>query len=116
MSKLYTLWGIIRKLKYVVALFFIVLINGVLDDNSWMENYRRKQEIHQMKQEIAALREIYEDETRRYNALDQHSEIERVAREKYYMKRPGEDVFIIVDPEAETEEAFADTLSQSPAS
>ncbi len=99
-------------MKYVVVLFFIVLINGVLDDNSWMENYRRKQQIDQVKQEIASLREIYEDETRRYNALDQHSEIERVAREKYYMKRPGEEVFIVVDRKAE-EETAVDTLSQS---
>lgn len=112
MSKLYTLWGIIRKLKYVVVLFFIVLINGFLDDNSWMENYRRKQQIDQMKLEIANLRELYEEETRRYNALDKHSEIERVAREKYFMKRPDEDVFIIVDPEPDEEEP-ADTLTQS---
>ncbi len=110
MSKLYTLWGIIRKLKYVVVLFFIVLINGMLDDNSWMENYRRKQQINQVKQEIANLRELYDEETRRFNALDKPAEIERVAREKYFMKRPGEDIFIIVDKEAE-EETATDSLA-----
>ena len=52
MSKLYTLWNIIRKLKYVVVIFFIVLINGFLDDNSWMENYKRKQQISRIKGEI----------------------------------------------------------------
>lgn len=54
MSKLYTLWSIIRKLKYVVVIFFIVLINGFLDDNSWMENYKRKQQISRIKGEISA--------------------------------------------------------------
>ena len=110
MSKLYTLWGIIRKLKYVVVLFFIVLINGVLDDNSWMENYKRKQQIEQVKNEIAELRAQYEEDTRRYEALDKASELERVAREKYFMKRADEDVFVVVGDEL-LEEMPADTLN-----
>ena len=110
MSKLYTLWGIIRKLKYVVVLFFIVLINGVLDDNSWMENYKRKQQIEQVKNEIAELRAQYEEDTRRYEALDKSSELERVAREKYFMKRADEDVFVVVGDEL-LEEMPADTLN-----
>ena len=97
MSKLYTLWSIIRKLKYVVVIFFIVLINGFLDDNSWMENYKRKQQISRIKGEISALREQFEEDTRRFDALEKHSEIERVAREKYFMKRPDEDIFLVVD-------------------
>ena len=110
MSKLYTLWGIIRKLKYVVVLFFIVLINGVLDDNSWMENYKRKQQIEQVKNEIAELRAQYEEDTRRYEALDKACELERVAREKYFMKRADEDVFVVVGDEL-LEEMPADTLT-----
>ena len=110
MSKLYTLWGIIRKLKYVVVLFFIVLINGVLDDNSWMENYKRKQQIEQVKNEIAELRAQYEEDTRRYESLDKASELERVAREKYFMKRADEDVFVVVGDEL-LEEMPADTLN-----
>ena len=110
MSKLYTLWGIIRKLKYVVVLFFIVLINGVLDDNSWMENYKRKQQIEQVKNEIAELRAQYEEDTRRSEALDKASELERVAREKYFMKRADEDVFVVVGDEL-LEEMPADTLN-----
>ena len=110
MSKLYTLWGIIRKLKYVVVLFFIVLINGVLDDNSWMENYKRKQQIEQVKNEIAELRAQYEEDTRRYEALDKASVLERVAREKYFMKRADEDVFVVVGDEL-LEEMPADTLN-----
>lgn len=110
MSKLYTLWGIIRKLKYVVVLFFIVLINGVLDDNSWMENYKRKQQIEQVKNEIAELRAQYEEDTRRYEALEKASELERVAREKYFMKRADEDVFVVVGDEL-LEEMPADTLN-----
>ena len=110
MSKLNTLWGIIRKLKYVVVLFFIVLINGVLDDNSWMENYKRKQQIEQVKNEIAELRAQYEEDTRRYEARDKASELERVAREKYFMKRADEDVFVVVGDEL-LEEMPADTLN-----
>ena len=97
MSKLYTLWGIIRRLKYIVVILFIVLINGVLDDNSWYENYKRRKRIEEIKVEIAQLKERFAEDTRRYNALDKPSEIERVAREKFLMKRPDEDVFVVVD-------------------
>lgn len=100
MSKLYTLWGIICKLKYVVVIFFIVLINGVLDENSWIENYKRKMQIQQIQQEIADLKIRYDEETVRFEALDKHAEIERVAREKYLMKRSDEDVFVVVDNES----------------
>ncbi|MBP3373441.1 MAG: septum formation initiator family protein [Bacteroidaceae bacterium] len=111
MSKLYTLWSIIRKLKYVVVIFFIVLINGFLDDNSWMENYKRKQQISRIKGEISALREQFEEDTRRFDALEKHSEIERVAREKYFMKRPDEDIFLVVDSDP-AEELPEDTITE----
>ena len=67
MSKLYTLWGIIRRLKYIVVILFIVLINGVLDDNSWYENYKRRKRIEEIKVEIAQLKERFAEDTRRYS-------------------------------------------------
>lgn len=95
MSKIFTFWGFIGKLKYPIVLALILLVNIVLDDNGWMARERRKEQIEQIKADIEKLRKQYEEEDRRYQALSTHKELERVAREKYFMKRANEDVFII---------------------
>lgn len=114
MNLLHIFRAVMSKLKYVVVIFFILLINGVLDENSWLENYKRQVEIEQVERGIAYYTAQYDDFTRQYNALGQPQQLERVAREKYYMKRPGEDVFIIpgsdLDEEA-PEEIDVDSIT-----
>ena len=87
--------------------YFFVLIGALIwmiffDRYNLVSQYRMKQQIEQLKQdkvyyEIGIEAVDYEYE-KLYNDPD---ELERYAREKYYMKRPGEDVFIIVDEEEE---------------
>ena len=66
----------------MVVIFFIVLIVGFIDDNSFMHRFDRRN---------SCLREMDSDP----------KTIEKLARERYYMKRPGEDVFVIRDSEEE---------------
>ena len=42
------------------------------------------------------LKAQYDDDTRRLNELEEYDNVVRLAREKYLMKRPGEDVFVIL--------------------
>lgn len=52
----------------------------------------------ELRQEIEKYREEYEESTARLNELAVDSEsIERIAREKYFMKKPNEDVFVFED-------------------
>lgn len=99
MNRLYSVWNIIRRFKYVVVLAFIVLIDGFVDENSYWNTRLRRQRIVALRHEIAQLKQKYEEDTRRYEALGEHHELERVAREKYHMKRADEDVFVIYSPE-----------------
>ena len=73
----------------------IVMIVGFVDDNSCYNRYLRLQEIATLEEEIDMYRSLYEEDTRRLNALDVYDKVERLAREKYLMKRDNEDVFII---------------------
>ena len=101
MKSLSMIWKHLRRLKYVVVLAFIVLINGFLDENSFWNARLRRERIAVLQNELRLLRQKYEEDTRRYEMLSQRHELERVAREKYHMKRADEDIFVIYDAEKE---------------
>ena len=84
-----------RFTKYVVTLAIIILVVGFLDDNSFMNRQERIEEIEKLQYEISVLKKQYEEDTRKLQSLEEYENVERLAREKYLMKRPGEDVFVI---------------------
>ena len=91
----------------MVVIFFIVLIVGFIDDNSFMHRYDRRNRMGQLRNEIESYKAQYETADRCLREMDSNpGSIERIARERYFMKRPGEDVFVIRDvnegEEAET--------------
>jgi len=98
MGKLLTIWTFFRRHKYwVVTIAFIVII-GVLDENSLMRRAMHKYEITELKSEIERYTEQFEEDSRRLEELDNNPEaIEKIAREKYLMKRPDEDVYIYAE-------------------
>jgi cell division protein FtsB len=81
--------------KYIVTLFFIILIVGFLDDNSIMNRQERIEKIERLQSEISELKMKYEEDTRKLKSQEQHENVEKIARERYFMKRSNEDVFII---------------------
>lgn len=84
----------------MVVIFFIVLIVGFIDDNSFMHRFDRRSRMGQLRSEIEAYKTQYETADRQLREMDSDPKaIEKMAREKYYMKRPGEDVFVIKDAE-----------------
>ena len=98
MGKLLTIWTFFRRHKYwVVTIAFIVII-GVLDENSLLRRAMHKYEIAELKSEIERYTEQFEEDSRRLEELDNNPEaIEKIAREKYLMKRPDEVVYIYAE-------------------
>ena len=89
----------------MVVIFFIVLIVGFIDDNSFMHRFDRRIRMDQLRSEIEVYKNQYETADRQLREMDSNPKaIEKLAREKYYMKRPGEDVFIIRDAEEDAAE------------
>lgn len=97
MDRLYSVWNIVRRYKYIVAIFIFLLIIGVIDENSWWVRHQRKAEIAFLEEQIKNYEQQYNEYSQMLEALgnDQNA-VERMAREKYYMKRPNEDVFVFV--------------------
>ncbi len=81
--------------KYAVTLFVIVLMVGFMGDNSLWNRRERTEEIASLQAEIEELKAKYEEDTRKLNSMDEYDCVVRLAREKYLMHRPEEDVYII---------------------
>jgi len=91
----------------MVVIFFIVLIVGFIDDNSFMHRFDRRNRMSQLRREIEAYRTQYEMADRCLREMDANpTSIEKMARERYYMKRPGEDVFVIRDAEDDSDSTW----------
>jgi len=98
MGRLNSIWNFVRQHKYAFAILVFLIIIGIVDENSWYVRYQRKMEIGRLREQIDKYQAQYEADTRALNALiGDAQEVEKVARERYYMKRPNEDVFVFVD-------------------
>lgn len=99
MGHLLTFWNnYIRRYKYVVAFLLFMLIIGVVDENSLLVRYHRRVDISNLKREIDKYQQQYDEESARLQSLmNNPAAVEKLAREKYLMKRAEEDVFVIVD-------------------
>jgi cell division protein FtsB len=88
-------WFKVISNKYVL----LILIFGgwmfFLDSNSWLIHNELNQEIDELEEN----RQYYKNEISKDKAtiqqLQDSVEIEKFARQQYYMKRPDEEIFII---------------------
>ena len=99
MGHLLSFWNrYIRRYKYAVAFVVFLVIIGVVDENSLLVRYHRRMEISNLKSEINKYQQQYDEESARLQSLKSNPEaVEKLAREKYLMKRADEDVFVIAD-------------------
>lgn len=95
MQNIMRVLGESHYIKYIITLLLIILVVGFLDDNSLWNRRGRTQEIAKLQAEIDVLKAKYEEDTYKLNSMDDYDCVERLAREKYLMHRPDEDVYII---------------------
>ncbi|HIZ02590.1 MAG TPA: septum formation initiator family protein [Candidatus Bacteroides merdipullorum] len=102
MDKLVSLWAFVGRHKYVITLTAFFLYVAFLDQNSLMRRWGYSLEESRLRDEIEKYRLEYEENTERLNELMVDSgAIERIAREKYFMKKPNEDIFVFEEDIAE---------------
>ena len=98
MDKLITIWSFICRRKYLITVVAFAVIIGYQDENSLFSRLGYEREISQLKEEIEKYRADYEENTKRLNELNSNPDaIEQVAREKYLMKKPNEDIYVFED-------------------
>lgn len=107
MSKIHSILYFLRCHKNA----FLVVVSAIfvcfIDSNNIWERHYRWQTIDELKNEIAGLEASFEADSRELEELRTNPrKVEQIAREKYQMTRPGEDLFIIVtDDQADAETA-----------
>jgi cell division protein FtsB len=98
MNKLLKVWRFIGRHKYLIATLLFGVIIGFLDENSIIRRMRYAQEINTLNKKIEGYRKEYEESTERLHELMTNpEEIEQIAREKYRMKKPNEDIYVFED-------------------
>lgn len=98
MDKLSSIWAFIGRHKYLITLVAFAVFIGFFDQNSLLRRAGYMREESRLLDEIEKYRQEYEENTRRLNELMADSgAIERIAREKYFMKKPNEDIFVFED-------------------
>ncbi len=85
------------KNKYVFTTLVFMLWMLLFDSNTFLSQVRMRMEINEMQ----TIQTFYRQEIQKSNAelkelLTNSATLEKFAREHYLMKRPDEDVFIIV--------------------
>ncbi len=101
MSTLFTIWNFIGRYKYVITISFFLILVCFAGDDSLLANYQRHREIGQLRTDLSEYKERYNRDSTLLDRLNNDpKEAERLAREIYYMKRQGEDVYIFVEETA----------------
>ncbi len=98
--------------RYVIVLVFFIVWMLFLDTTSYMEHRVLDKQID----ELEANEEYYQQEINKDNQsikkLKNPNQVEHYAREKYYMKRDSEDIYVI---EYEADEAHKkDSIAKLP--
>lgn len=87
-----------RGLKYAVVIVTAVVIVGFVDENSMWSHFRNKQKINELEIEIQRYKRQYERDWAQLRKLDTDPKaIEKIARERYFMKTENEDIFVLSD-------------------
>ena len=88
----------VKDYPKIIPVLFLTLgfgIIGFLDENSLVRRLGYEREISQLKEEIEKYRTDYEENTKRLNEISTNPDaIEQIAREKYLMKKPNEDIYV----------------------
>lgn len=97
-SRISAIWNFLAHYKYLIVVVIGVAIVGFLDDNSFIKRMQYDMQISDLKEEIEKYEARHADDSRRLNELKRDPKaIEKIARERYFMKADDEDIYIFSD-------------------
>lgn len=96
MGKINAIWAYLARHKYLLTITIGLLMVGVVDENSLRKYFIYEMKITELKAQLSQLEQDYERDSLRLNALKANAKgVERIARERYFMKRPNEEIFVL---------------------
>ena len=99
-SRLSVVWGFISHYKYLVVIVLGVIIVGFIDENSFMRRIQLELKISDLRSDINKYNKQYQDDSRQLREIRRNPKtIEKIARERYFMKADDEDIYVLSDDE-----------------
>ena len=84
--------------KYAVVTIAGIAIVGFLDDNSFWSHFKNMQRINELKEETNKYNADFRRDQARIRELDRNPKaMEKIARERYFMKADDEDICVLSD-------------------
>ena len=88
--------------RYTVVCILGVLIVGFLDENSVWNHMKNRQRINELQEETAKYNAVFRRNQARIRELDRNPKaMEKIARERFFMKADDEDIFVLSDDDRE---------------
>jgi cell division protein DivIC len=85
--------------KYILTILIFVVWVFLLDSNNLISRFQDMRELHRLNEDREYLQNKVEVDKKKINELktDNHN-LEKFGREQYLMKKPDEDLFIVLTP------------------
>jgi cell division protein FtsB len=85
--------------KYLLTVIIFVVWVTLLDSNNLIARYKEMRELHKLKIDREYyLKRVEEDKRKLHELKTDNKNLEKFAREQYRMKKPDEDLYIILTP------------------
>ena len=102
-----------QALKYAVVCVVAVLIVGFLDENSLWNHLKNRERIEELTEEKARFNAAYERDKAKIRELDRNPKaMEKIARERYFMKTDDEDIFVLREENEDSKSITDDETAQ----
>lgn len=86
----------VKWLKYVVVIVLFGFYVGYAGENSFYNHLKNRAEISELEAEIAEQQARYEHDAKILKQMDyDHRAVEKIARERFFMKHADEDIFVL---------------------
>jgi cell division protein DivIC len=90
---------VIFRNKYFLTIIIFVVWVFLLDSNNLIARYKDMRELHKLKIDREYyIKRIEEDRLKLHELKTDNHNLEKFAREQYHMKKPDEDLYIILTP------------------
>lgn len=97
-------------MKYAVTVFVGVLFVGFVGENSLLAHIRNVHRISELNDEIAEYNHRNEHDQSQLRRLEDNPKaMEKIARERYFMKTDDEDIFVLSDDDRHTNTLLPDS-------
>ncbi|SKA02515.1 FtsB family cell division protein [Porphyromonas crevioricanis] len=87
-----------RYIPFVAVALISLLMIFVFSDHNLLQTYKRSKRISGLKKELRRARESYRQDSIRLEEIRSNKDgVEQIARERFMMKAPDEQVFLVED-------------------